>query len=612
MRRLTLGRGRRCALLGLLLLAARCSGFAVPPARRGGDARPLRCAAALESGAPGEKALGGLEDGGAGVAPDGAAGEALPAAGEGDLFGSMSELSRKVEASLMSQYDERVPAPPPQARRALAVNLDLLNHVAREARRRGDYGEAVRTWQRCLRIDPHDGRAWLALARLAERRRSFDKAERLYQEGIRFCPESPYLLQAYGAYHERRGDLSNALRLYALGARSDRDHCASWVALGKLLSRLGDDAAADACLARAVEADGAGYVAWHARACHLWDRMGDEPGGRAAFEASLRLNPSNAATFQAWGAREAQSGNLAEAAALFERGDEAYRGNTYLLTAWALLEAKRGDEERAVALFERALRRAEDLLTRSRVRDGAVWQAYGAFLRSVGDLDGARRLFARGTEAAPRHLPTYNAWACAEAAEGRVEEARRIYELGLRRAPGAPGAARSWMLWALLEAGEGKPQRARRLLRLGASADAADRGVAAALALLEEREGDAGAAREAWEAAVAVRGRDRALWKAYAAFEERAGDAVRAERLRERADAAMEEREGAAEQRALRLGEGAGGAAVLSALAEKRKGAREEAGAEALLRADRGGGDNALLDDLSAADERLLWGNVVL
>eukprot|EP00968_Pinguiococcus_pyrenoidosus_P027807 scaffold7485_cov248-Pinguiococcus_pyrenoidosus.AAC.2 len=431
-------------------------------------------------------------------------GEEQPAANAASTSAApLEELSRRVEESILSQYDERVPAPPKDLRRVSKVNLDLLTWYAASSKREGRLNEAVKVWQRCLRLDPHDSRAWLQLAKLAVNGRNFAKAQQLFEGGMRFCPDSSYLLQAYGVYQERQGNLRVAEEYFRRGIQANKDHAASWLSLGLLSAKVRRGTPRrlrDApCVMRRPSTQTTTSPGKQERATRgtRWKTLqqrGTCSGNRWSRirRTSRRIRCRTCAGMhrpmlgsgslvplatQAWAIREAREGNRDVAAKLFKQGDECYeQSDTFLLAAWAELEASRNNDDLAESLFQRCLRRVENLYSQKGVRDAVPYQMYGNFLRSRSQYARARRAFDRGTEINQAHLPTWSSWALMEANLEETEEARRLFELGLNKCRRPRGKGRTYMYWALLELQENDVGRARQLLATGLRADPQDKG----------------------------------------------------------------------------------------------------------------------------------------
>lgn len=193
--------------------------------------------------------------------------------------------------------------------RVLKVNLDLLANRARTLALRGDFPRAMETYERCAKLDPLDGRAWLGLSQMYRKRGREDEAERVLLEGLRWDGQNAFLLQAYGRLQEQRGRQDEALELYGRAVRARPQHAASWVACGLLLQKRRQGGAAEACLKVACTVAPTSYYVW--QVVGQWHKKrGELSLARAAFRRSLQLNSKNAATYHAWGVLEWRSAAL--------------------------------------------------------------------------------------------------------------------------------------------------------------------------------------------------------------------------------------------------------------------------------------------------------------
>ena len=65
-----------------------------------------------------------------------------------------------------------------------------------------------------------------------------------------------------------------------------------------------------------------------------------------------------------------------------------------------------------------------------------------------GNIEQARELFQRGTQADPTSAPTWQAWALMEQQQGNIERARELFQRGTQA---DPTSAPTWQAWALME-----------------------------------------------------------------------------------------------------------------------------------------------------------------
>ena len=117
------------------------------------------------------------------------------------------------------------------------------------------------------------------------------------------------------------------------------------------------------------------------------------------------------------------------------------------------MEKEQGNIERARELFQRG--------TEADPTHGAVWQAWALMENGQGDIERSRELFQRGTEANPTHAPVWQAWALMEKKQGNIERARKLFEKG-RKAN--PMDILLWLASARLELEESDALRTLELL----------------------------------------------------------------------------------------------------------------------------------------------------
>ena len=217
-------------------------------------------------------------------------------------------LSLRVRDALLDEEERPYMVWSEAAPRPLKINLDLLAHRARVLQRRGDAVGAAATLEHCTKLDPNDGRAWIALSRLRSNAGQKREAEALLREGLKWEPKSAHLLQAYGTLQERRGRQDEALELYSGAVRAVPSHAPSWVALALLLERRRQVPAAAGCLRVASRVAPRSYYVW--QVIGEWHkRRGELGSAREAYRRSLECNSRNAAAYHGWGVLEWRCGH---------------------------------------------------------------------------------------------------------------------------------------------------------------------------------------------------------------------------------------------------------------------------------------------------------------
>jgi tetratricopeptide (TPR) repeat protein len=436
----------------------------------------------------------------------------------------------------------------------LRVNADRLNYHAKKEFRSNRLEEAAELYEEAIRIDPRDGRAYLGLARCAERRRDFKLAREYLRMGIAqsvsCAPDgtpdtgaNPFLLQALGCLEEKAGHLSQAESLYISAVRSRPSHAASWVALAQLRTRkLRQSAAAGRVCFQSAERElqKAGlepsawiYTAW---ASMEYKKCGDVRRARQLFKAALKADKRCSAAWLQLGVMEADNEHWKEAELCFETVLKFDQRNTRVLQAYAIMESRRPEvnTRKVIGLFERALK--------MNPRDAGVLQPYALFVAKLGDIDAARDLLRRGTEANKRHAPVWQAWGVMETREGNPEEARNVFQQGIWACAqltggqsGGYNCARLWQAWGVLEASESDYAAARRCFSRALDADNRNMAAMTAWTLMEEELGQYDDARHLYERSLqkfaAGTAEKNQLWRSYELMEQRAGNEALAQEV---------------------------------------------------------------------------------
>ncbi|KAG7337372.1 tetratricopeptide repeat protein [Nitzschia inconspicua] len=436
----------------------------------------------------------------------------------------------------------------------LRVNADRLNYHAKKEFRSNKVEEAQELYEEAIRIDPRDGRAYLGLARCAEWRRDFKLARECLRMGIAqsvsCAPDgtpdtgaNPFLLQSLGCLEEKIGRLSEAESLYISAVRSRPSHAASWVALAQLRTRrFRQGASAGRVCFQAAERElkKAGlppsawvYTAW---ASMEYKKAGDVRRARQLYKEALKADKRCSAAWLQLGCMEADNEHWKEAELCFETVMKFDQRNTRVLQAYAIMESKRPEvnTRKVIGLFEKALK--------VNPRDAGVLQPYALFVAKLGDIDAARDLLRRGTEANKRHAPVWQAWGVLETREGNSEEARNIFQQGIWACAqltggqsGGYNCARLWQAWGVLEAAEGDYAAARRCFSRALDADNRNMAAMTAWTLMEEKLGNVEDARHLYERSLQQfapgTAEKQQLWRAYELMEKNTGNEASAQEV---------------------------------------------------------------------------------
>jgi tetratricopeptide (TPR) repeat protein len=460
----------------------------------------------------------------------------------------------------------------------LPINADILSYFAKKELQHGRIEEACELYEKAVKIDPADGRAYLGLSRCAERRRDFTLARKWLIQGINrsvslqrnkgavvkvvddldstngftditATPDrgaNPFLLQALGCLEEKLGRLTQAETLYAEAVKSRPYHTAAWVALAVLRTRkLGYPVSAGRyCYESAVRElqianqppSAFVYTSWANLEYH---KGNDKNLARELFKKALLIDPQCSAAWLQLGVLEAACQNWEVAEVCFESVLKYDQRNTRVLQAYAIMETKRpsGDSRKAIGLFERAIQ--------TNSRDSGIYQPYALYVAELGDINMARSLLQKGTQVNKRHSATWQAWGVLEGRCGDADAARNIFQEGIWACGQVTGSQsggyhcdRLWQAWGVLEAKEEQYAAARRCF--SRSLDANNRNVPAftAWALMEEQIGNVKDARMIFERALHKFSpgsfEKMALYRSYELMEQRIGDTAAAQNVYQR------------------------------------------------------------------------------
>jgi len=211
-------------------------------------------------------------------------------------------------------------------------------------------------------------------------------------------------------------------------------------------------------------------------------QLGNPDEARVYFEKSVQVNERHAQAWQAWGVMEMRQGNFATAQTLFQCGlkqvDSYNRKETGALwLAYATLEGRRGNVAESRALFTQGLQAAPHhtpllqawaslelrvgnvatariLITKALTRDkhnGSGWMVAAEIERRDGNLGLVKLILRRGIECCCGNgggsskkslsgsssdcVELYRSLGDALLGEGKIQEAREIYERGIEMDP---------------------------------------------------------------------------------------------------------------------------------------------------------------------------------
>lgn len=300
-----------------------------------------------------------------------------------------------------------------------AFSPEFYNNAARILYERGEVHEAIRSLEKAVRLNPNFEVAKRNLGRLYAR-----EADRLAELGDLAAAET--LMRR--ALERAPADTGYRLRL------------------GVVLAQLGKSEEALAVLREVVRQEPENTLARQVLA-KTYNNAGVEATTREhwqvavqAFEEALRLDPTletaranRAAALWKWGVA-LEEVDLSQALGVFERFLEAEPKSVAGHVRVGVLYAQLNDFPRAIAAFERAKRLDPDdpIITKNLI---VTHHQYGVNLDRMGRYDAAVEQFRAGLALDPDYLDLYRSLGQTYSHMGRREEALRTYAEILQRDP---------------------------------------------------------------------------------------------------------------------------------------------------------------------------------
>jgi tetratricopeptide (TPR) repeat protein len=291
--------------------------------------------------------------------------------------------------------------------------------------RRRRYADAVRLFQRGLEHDPENAALVASWAMIEGRDlANAEKGRELFGRSIRLDPKYASAWHSWGSMELHTGNPERARELYLRAAKLAPDDPVNWHALGCLESEHG------ACetlpidyFRRAVEVDPSHEISYQSWALFIERRTQDLDEARRLFELGIeKCSPDGQAIiYQAWATMELRHGITVRAREILQKGLEVDRRKVELWLTWALLEKSIGNHKVARRLFQDGARATLP------VRNvAAVYAAWGSMEAEHGDLDEARSLFNQGIKINPNHVPCWRSYASMEERLGNVAKATEL------------------------------------------------------------------------------------------------------------------------------------------------------------------------------------------
>jgi len=176
------------------------------------------------------------------------------------------------------------------------------------------------------------------------------------------------------------------------------------------------------------------YTAWGGMEVEEGDHPSIELSGgekgeiaRKLFLKAIDIDPRCSAAWLQLGVMEGKMKNYNKAKECFETVLTFDPKNSRVMQAYAVLESRnpKSQSRSVIELFERAVKAS------SNRGDAGTFQAYALYVAKLGDLDAARVLLRKGTEANPRHPAVWQAWGVLETRYGKPTNARKVFQQGI-------------------------------------------------------------------------------------------------------------------------------------------------------------------------------------
>ncbi len=298
----------------------------------------------------------------------------------------------------------------------------------------------------------------LSMADLEVRARDMPAARVHFEAHLKACPADVNAWLEWARAEDRldrpAGGAERVLSRAVACATDDERLWTTWARMAR--NRSGIDAAVtvleaaklacpnsvELCMARAaIEAELCGIIA-----------------ARPLYKEAVQLDVTNAKTYLTWAVREERAGNVGIARKIFEKAAKSVpkKKAVKLYSAFAALEGRVRNLDKARFLYMRA--------SEADPVDKVVWQAWGTLEAKAGNIGRARQLFERGVLVDPAYAPTWQAWGLLEARARNTDRARTLFERGVRA---DPTESSTWHAWGQLEGRAGNRKKAKELYREG-------------------------------------------------------------------------------------------------------------------------------------------------
>ena len=332
---------------------------------------------------------------------------------------------------------------------------------------------AERLFEEALLLDPRHGPAYNSFGNAQLRRGNIEEARSIFERGVAAnCTDAASVYHGYAKlelslgnvkraklllqkgltearrqevgtdspHRERASFLAHTLGMLELNSAKpvealevfmdgiNRYGSSSQLLLGAALceAKLGNEAKARSLFEKSVVADER-----HAQAWQAWGvmemRAGNWNNSRTLFQCGIKSAPRHGALWLAYATLEGRVGNTDTARSLFAHGIKQAPAHVPLYQAWASLELKLGNYTDAKALITEALTRDK--------RNGSGWIVAAEIERKLGNAGLVNLILRRGIECCPTHVELYRALGDSLMTNGKIIEARQVFEKGIEIDP---------------------------------------------------------------------------------------------------------------------------------------------------------------------------------
>jgi len=398
-----------------------------------------------------------------------------------------------------------------------------------EERKQGNADEARKLFHDATRIEPNYMSAWLSWGLLEKELGNLERACEIFEEGASFAIKhslkSPFLFQTWGRLEEQRRNYQRARQVFAEGLKLSASSAPLMQTWGLLEERQANYDQARELFQRGAAAEptfGSIFQSWALLEARL-RRYGEST---RVFELGIQNDPQNAALYTSWALVEGRNkGNVSLARDLFKKAVDVDPKFNGAWNAWAAMEVELRNYNIASDLLHKAMECSPS-------HDAVALHSFGVLQGKMGSLGSSREAFQKALAADPSHTISYQAWALVEERlnPDGLTEARRLFKEGTAHA--LSDSCEIWQSWALFEERQGRIGEARQIFETGLELAPNNQSLLQSYAIFLSKCKDHEKARRLFEAGVNVCPRDAApCYTAWAQSEYQGGNPSEARRL---------------------------------------------------------------------------------